>query len=152
MPRTAQVAEALFADIGDKNDRTDGLDPSLVQRSDDGQHHGQAAAVVADARTGQHRAVALDPDVGALGKNSVEMSDERQRTAAAGAGTFADDVALAVDADVPEPELGKPLFVVGGSHLFLKRRGRYLAGLDLFGYGLGLDRADKVERPHGLRA
>ena len=152
VPRTAQVAEALFADICDKNDRAAGLDPRFVQRADDGQHHRQAAAIVADARTGQHRAVALDGNVGALGENSVEMGRERKRTAAAGAGTFADDIALTVDADVLEPELGKPLFVIRGTRLFLKGRGRYLAGLDLFGDGLGLDRADKVERPHGLRA
>ena len=73
----AQVAEALLADVRDKGDRARRLDVGLVQRADHAEHHGQPAAIVADAGPFQDVAVARDFDVRAFGEDGVEVRARR---------------------------------------------------------------------------
>ena len=55
----AQIAQAFLARVGDERNRAGRLHVGIVQRLNHAQHHSQAAAIVADAGTFQHRAIAL---------------------------------------------------------------------------------------------
>ena len=101
----AQVAEPLLADVGDEGDRSRRRDLRLLQQPDDADEHGQAAAVVADARSLQHGALARDLDVGLFGEHRVEVRGDDQMRARLRPGPLAEHVALAVDAHVLQPEL-----------------------------------------------
>ena len=82
-----------------------GLDAGRVHRANHREQHGQRPRVVADARRRQPRAVALDLDVGALGKHGVEVRGDRDERAAAGALAQAHDVAFGVPLDVGQAVL-----------------------------------------------
>ena len=127
----AQVAEPLLADVGDEGDRAGGLDAGLLEQPGDAEHHRQTAAVVADARAFQHRAIARHFDVGLFGKHGVEVRGQYQVRARVAAGPLAEDVALLVDADALQLELlEQPLHRLGAA-LLLERRRRDLADADL---------------------
>ena len=68
-----KIAEAFFADVGDKGHGTVVLTFARFERANDRHQDGQPPAVVADARTRQDRPAPLDPDVRAFGKHRVEV-------------------------------------------------------------------------------
>ena len=103
----AQVAQALFADVADEGDRARRLHVARLERADDGEDHGQAAAVVADARPANHGALLRGLDVGALGEHGVEVRGEHEVRARGRARPLAEDVAHLVDAHVLQTQLAE---------------------------------------------
>ena len=101
----AQIAEPFLADVGDERDRARRLDVGLLHLADDRDHHREAAAVVADARSLEQVALALHLDVGAFGEHRVEMRREHEMRMRGRARIVAEHVADLVDAHVLQPEL-----------------------------------------------
>ena len=72
-----------------------------------GEHHREAAAIVANARTAKDGAFALHLHVGALGKDGVEVRGEHESRARLPARAIAEHVADFVDAHVLQAGLAK---------------------------------------------
>ena len=145
----AQVAEPLFADIGDEGDRAGRLHVRLAQGTDDRRQHGEAAAVVADARPPQHVSLARDLDVGVFREHGVEVRrnhDVRRRCCA---GPIAEDVAGTIDPDVLQSQIGELALQHFATRGFLEWRRRHLAEANLVLDGAPLDFLGGVQRrPH----
>ena len=79
MARAAQVARSFFADVADEVHRAVRLNARLLERARDRENHGEPAIVVTDSRRAKLVAVALDRDVGAFGKDRVEVAGDHDR-------------------------------------------------------------------------
>ena len=119
--------------------------PVFPQRPGDGQQIGKPAAIVADTGPTQHVALAADFDVGAGRKYGVEVRAHDEIRTRARARPLADDIALGIDADVPEADLAEHLGVQLRAFRFLERWRLDFADPDLIGDGLQLVGAREVD-------
>src|SRR5262249_17634520 len=87
----------LLAHVADEVNGAVGLDVRSLIRPSDREHDGQATAVIPDARPGESCAAALDGDVGALGKDGVEMPRDHDGWTLTRSRTLGDDVSDGVD-------------------------------------------------------
>ena len=142
----AQVAEPFLADVGDEGDGAGGSDAPGVQRTRNRDEDGQAAAVVADARSAQHGTAPRHLDVGLGRKHRVEVRGDHQVRPRRGAPPLGDHVAGRVDAHVLQasPRQGVAKDLRAGR--LVERRRRHLAEPDLVGNRLLLARAGMLER------
>ena len=69
----AEIAFAFFADVGDKQNGALRLDARFVNGARDGHQRRQAGTVVGNSRRAHAIAFAMNFDVGAGGKNGIEM-------------------------------------------------------------------------------
>ncbi len=121
----AEIALAFLADVADKQHVARRLELRRLHGADDGQHQRDAARVVADARRGEARALALDLDVGAFGKHGVDVREDRQhRPAGRSALAHAHGVPFGVDLDIGETRLAQHLDIRLRPRLFLEGRRR----------------------------
>jgi hypothetical protein len=127
----AQVAQSLFANVGDEGDCAGGLYVRFVERADDAEHHGEAAAIVANARAFEDVAFHGDADVGAFGKDGIKVRGEDQVRMRGFARPDSDHVAGGVRADIVQPEAFKEALQLLAAHFLFERRRRNLADLDL---------------------
>ena len=97
VPRPTQVSLPFLTDVADEIHGAGGLHVRALKGARNGQHHGETATVIPDARTGKHGTVAFHPHVGAFGKDGVEMAFDEYRGAIARAAPLGDDVSDAVD-------------------------------------------------------
>ena len=72
----AQIAQAFFAGVGGEGDGARRSHLGVIQGLDHAQHHGQAAAIVADAGPFQNVALARHLDIRAFRENGVEVGAE----------------------------------------------------------------------------
>src|SRR5689334_20935713 len=98
--RAAEIPLSFLADVPDEVDRPERLHVRLLERAKNGKHDRQTATVVADAGPRERRTVALHLDVGALGKDRVEVTFDEYRWSRADPAPLGDDIADAVDAEV----------------------------------------------------
>ncbi len=69
----AQVAESLLADIGNESDRAGRLHMTFIEGARHREDDGEPAAIVADAGAFEHGAFTRHFDIGAFGKDRVEV-------------------------------------------------------------------------------
>src|SRR5262245_33129850 len=127
----AQVPEPFLAHGTDECERSIGLDVVAVQRVDDANDHGKAAAIVADSRPSDEKAVARCLHHSPLRKDCIKMRAEDQVRARRPAGSLTQDVANLVDPYVPQSQFLEATFVGFGALALLERRRRYFAKTDL---------------------
>ena len=146
----AEIAFALFADVGDEKNGAARLDSGFVNGAGDGDEAGEAGSVVGDAGRVQAVAVAADFNFGAWRENGVEMRGEHHDFFVGGAGEFADDVAGFVDRDV-EAAVGEDRFHGFSARGFLKRRRGNFGDVDLLVVDPAEIAREPIEAPRGLR-
>jgi hypothetical protein len=123
----AQVAQAFLADIGDEGDGAGGFHVALVEGADDGEHDGQAAAIVADAGAFEDRPARVTLTSVPSGKDGVEVGGEYQVGPRGLAGSDADHVAGRVHAHVAQAEFLEQALSTPVRGPFLERRRGNLA-------------------------
>ena len=144
----AQVAEAFFADVADEENVAGRCEiPAAVHRADHREQHGQRSRVVADARRGEPRALALDADVRAFRKDGVEMrGDGDERTAGGPSAPHAHDVAFGVALDVGQTVLPQHLQKCRAAFVFLERRRGNFGERDDVGNHAVVEVFDRLQR------
>ena len=95
----AQVAFAFFADVAREDDRFRRVDARFGERAREAGERGEACAVVGDARSGEAVAMAFHADIGAGGKNRVQMRGEQNDALCICARTLGDYVAGLIHAN-----------------------------------------------------
>jgi len=111
MPDAAKIAQPLLTDGAHEGDRSGRRDRAGVQRSYDPQHDRQAATVVRNPGTTQHRAVALHGHVGLEGEDGIEMGGEDQVRRRCRPGALTEHVPLRIDAHVDQTQLAEVIGV-----------------------------------------
>ena len=122
----AQVPRPLFTHIGHEDHAAGGVHMVLLIGASDREHHGEAAAVVADAGGVQSRAVLFDMDVGALGEDRIEVTGDDDGGLGARACALGDDIPHGINARGETQRL-KAAFHLGATHGLLEGRGGDLA-------------------------
>src|SRR5262245_21042992 len=152
MAHAAKIAQPLFADIGDEDDRAFGFDPGLIEGLDTREDHGQPAAIIADAGNRDDVAAPFNLEFGLFGKDCVEMRSKHEyRGRPIPSGAFSDDVADLVNPHVFQSQLDKTLFEVFGASGFFKGRSGDLTDFHLFINRTGFDGSKKFEGTTDLR-
>jgi hypothetical protein len=140
VPDATQVPGALFTHVADEDDPSGGPHAAFVERSRDGEHDGEPAAVVADSRGVKSVAALCDLDAGALGKNRVEVPRDHHGGACPGPRALHHDVADGVDAGVCISKRRQSLPELGTANLFLETGGGNLAQRNLLVESPGVER------------
>ena len=107
-----QVAQPFFPDRADERDAARRLQIALVHRPNHADEHGEAPAVVRDARTLDAVPRSRRLHVGALGENGIEVGAEDDVGSRRLARPLTQNIADGVDADVLQPERFERGFVV----------------------------------------
>ena len=153
MSHASLVADSFFSDIGDERDRARRDDFASIERTDHAQHRRQAAAVVANARPCEGRAVSGHGEIGPFRENRIEMCGEQQVRSLLLSRPLADHVAERVNANAAQPQFLEQRMYVAGALLLVKCRRRDLTESDLIIEDLRLTGASCLHRiPHrGIR-
>ena len=110
---TPQIAEPFLAHVGYERDGRLGPDRRLIQRPRNGDQHGQAPAVVADARSSKQVALTRDLDVGSFWKHGVEVRRDHEPRTCRDTWSIGEHVADAIDADALQSGTLEQLFQSG---------------------------------------
>ena len=143
---TREVAEPFFPDVGHEGDGARRRYLRLLHFADDGDEHGQAAAIVADARAMEDASLTLHFDVGAFGKHSVEVRGDDDAGSRRGAGVVAEDVPHLVHAHTLQAELFEDALQLPAPDFFFEWRRWNLAEANLVRDSLRLACLRPVER------
>src|SRR6266545_7112531 len=143
---TPQIPQALFPNRRDERDGAVRLSAAPGERPYDGEQHGQAAAVIADAGSPDDVALTRSSNRRVFWKHRVEVRAEHQVRTRRKASALADDVAGAIDPDVREAERLERLLQRPRAPLFLEWRRGNLAQTYLIFDDLRLIAPDALER------
>src|SRR5262245_18636228 len=146
MAHAAKIAQPLFADIGDEEDRAFGFDPGLIESLYTSEDHCQPAAIVADTRNRDDVPAPFNLEFSLFRKDCVEMRSKHEyRSRPIRSGAFSDDFADPINPHILQSELDKTLFEIIGPFGFFKGRSGDLTDLHLFIDRAGFDGSKKFE-------
>ena len=123
----AQVAEPLFTDGTYEENVSGGADVRLIHGPQYGQHRGQPARVVADARSEQGVSPLLDTDIGAFGEYGIEVARQCEHRPVSRSSAQSEGVTLFIDPSRVDAEVDHLLQEALAAHLF-HERGRWNLG------------------------
>ena len=142
---TTQVATAFLADVPYDEDIVARANLGGVHRAKKSEQHGKAARIVADPRRVEFSAFPPHGDVGALGKDRIEMRCDGDQRAIADPPPDAHDIPDRILLDVIKAVRTQHVEVGGGTHVLLEWRGWDLGQRDDIGDGplvLGIECLD----------